>query len=228
MGTVVSRRSACGRALFAAVVGSLFLAAAACAGGGGGDGTPTDYGVVGGTQLCGGDAVSADASKALKVITGASRFEASAERYTVAKSASDLIEAYPVPTLTQDVCRVYNPLGTPDFELRITWNLEDRAPTAASAPNFTELDMGERAVAAEDKAYVFFGCKSVKLGNSRSAAHIVVGVERWGMPKPPEGDPEALKDAYATVAHSVSLAMARELRCEDSGGLPARPVLDPA
>ncbi|MGJ3561177.1 hypothetical protein ACR6C2_34600 [Streptomyces sp. INA 01156] len=59
-------------------------------------------------------------------------------------------------------------------------------------------------------------------------AHVAIGVERWGMPKEPEGDVEALKDAYATVAHSVSLAMARELRCEKDGGLPERPVLDPA
>ncbi|MER7219494.1 MULTISPECIES: hypothetical protein [Streptomyces] len=38
----------------------------------------------------------------------------------------------------------------------------------------------------------------------------------------------ALKDAYATVAHSFSLAMAKKLRCEKNGGLPAKPVLDPA
>ncbi|GGW20663.1 hypothetical protein GCM10018980_44240 [Streptomyces capoamus] len=48
------------------------------------------------------------------------------------------------------------------------------------------------------------------------------------MPKPPEGDVEALVDAYATVAHSFSLAMAEELRCEKNGGLPAKPVLNRA
>ncbi|WP_416518298.1 hypothetical protein [Streptomyces achromogenes] len=48
------------------------------------------------------------------------------------------------------------------------------------------------------------------------------------MPKPPEGDIKALKNAYATVAHSFSLAMAKELRCEKNGGLPAKPVLIPA
>ncbi|GAB2940412.1 hypothetical protein GCM10027075_46320 [Streptomyces heilongjiangensis] len=50
----------------------------------------------------------------------------------------------------------------------------------------------------------------------------------WGMPTEPGGDIDALKDAYATVAHSFSLAMARELRCEKNGGLAAKPVLDPA
>ncbi|MFJ1803418.1 hypothetical protein [Streptomyces sp. NPDC088180] len=54
-----------------------------------------------------------------------------------------------------------------------------------------------------------------------------VGVERWA-PGEPEGDPQKLEDAYATVAHSVSLAMAKELDCENDGGLEARPSPDPA
>ncbi|MGW5970763.1 hypothetical protein [Streptomyces sp. NPDC055186] len=172
--------------------------------------------------------MSADASRALKVITGTSRFEASAEEYTVAQAAADIVEAYPDTTVTKDVCRVYTPIGTPDFDLRITWNLTDDAPTGPSAPNFTRLKMGERAVAAADKAYVFFACRGTRLPDSLGLAHIVIGVEHWDVWREPEGDVEALKDAYATVAHSVSLAMAKELRCEKNGGLPERPVLDPA
>ncbi|MEV7791283.1 hypothetical protein AB0O68_04805 [Streptomyces sp. NPDC087512] len=229
MRTVISRRSVRGGVLSAAVAGSLLLGATGCGGDGGEDGVPDDYKVVAGTQLCGGDAMSADASKALEVITGSSRFEASAAEYTVEHAAAALVEAYPASTVTKDVCRVFTPRGTPDFELRITWNLADGAPTDSSAPDFTELKMGELAVAAADKAYVFFACRNARFSpSSASAAHIVIGVERWGMPTEPEGDVEALKDAYATVAHSVSLAMAKELRCEKNGGLPERPVLDPA
>ncbi|MFF3333623.1 hypothetical protein ACFYWX_29420 [Streptomyces sp. NPDC002888] len=173
--------------------------------------------------------MSADASKALKVITGSSRFEASGERYTVAQAAADFVEAFWDPKVYRgDACRVYTPRGTPDFELRITWRRIDGAPTGTPAPKFTVLKMGERAVAAADSANVQFACKSDKLDGSSTAAHIMIGVERWGMPTEPEGDVEALKDAYATVAHSFSLAMAKELRCEKNGGLPARPVLDPA
>ncbi|MHB9858473.1 hypothetical protein [Streptomyces sp. YIM S03343] len=172
--------------------------------------------------------MSADAARALKVITGASRFEASAEKYTVAQAAAVLVEASPASTVTEDVCRVYTPLGTPDFELRITWDLVDGASTDAPAPKFTVLKMGEDAVTAADSAFVQFACRSDRLAGSSSAAHIIIGVERGGMPKEPEGDVKALKDAYATVAHSFSLAMAKELRCEKNGGLPARPVLDPA
>lgn len=47
------------------------------------------------------------------------------------------------------------------------------------------------------------------------------------MPTDPEGAPDALKDAYATVAHSFSLAMAKELGCEDNAGLPETPDLTP-
>ena len=48
------------------------------------------------------------------------------------------------------------------------------------------------------------------------------------MPTEPEGDPDVLKDAYATVAHSLSLAVAMQLGCEDDGGLEDQPSLDPA
>ncbi|MET9370188.1 hypothetical protein ABZY00_20380 [Streptomyces griseoflavus] len=192
--------------------------------------TPKDYKVVAATQLCGGKAVSAGASRALKVITGTSRFEASAEEYTVAQAAADLVQTFPVTTVgREDLCRVYTPIGAPDFDLRITWRLVDGAPSdEPAAPKFTVLKMGEEALAAEDMAYVQFACRSDRLLNSSSVAHIVIGVQHWAVPTEPEGDVEALKDAYATVAHSVSLAMAKELGCEDDGGLPAQPVLDPA
>ena len=229
--TVNSRGSTRGGLLAAAVVASLFCGATGCGGDGEADGTPKtpeDYKVVGGTQLCGGGAVSADASQALKAITGTSRFEASAEEYTVAQAAADLVAAFPATTVTKDVCRVYTPIGTPDFDLRITWRLADGVPADPPAPNFTQLKMGENAVAAVDKAYIQFACRSEKLLNASSVAHIVIGVQHWAVPTEPEGDVEALKDAYATVAHSVSLAMAKELGCEDDGGLPAQPVLDPA
>ncbi|MFG2318764.1 hypothetical protein [Streptomyces tendae] len=48
------------------------------------------------------------------------------------------------------------------------------------------------------------------------------------MPTESEDNVEAFKDAYATVAHSFTLAMAKELVRADSGGLPAKPVLGPA
>ncbi|MEU3729327.1 hypothetical protein AB0E81_07940 [Streptomyces sp. NPDC033538] len=228
MRTVINSGSVRGGLLSAAVAGSLLLGATGCGGDGDDDGAPDDYKIVAGTQLCGGDAMSADASKALKVITGSARFEASAEEYTVKQAAADLVGSYPLPTVPEDACRVFTPRGTPDFNLRITWRLADKAPVGdPAAPKFTALKMGEETLAAADMAYVRFPCRSDKLGSSDDV-RIVIGVEHRAVPTEPEGNVEALKDAYATVAHSFSLAMAKELRCEKNGGLPARPVLDPA
>lgn len=229
MRTVISRRSARKGLLSAALAGSLLLGATGCGGDEDRSKTPKDYKVVAGTQLCGGDAVSADASKALKVITGSSRFEASEERSTTAQAAADLIASSAIATKTKDICRVFTPIGTPDFQLRATWRLADHAPTDdPAAPKFTVLKMGDEALAAADMAYVYFTCRSDKVPSSSEGAHIVIGVEHWAVPREPEGNIKALKNAYATVAHSFSLAMAKELRCEKNGGLPPKPVLDPA
>ncbi|MCW8122424.1 hypothetical protein ACN6LC_006069 [Streptomyces violaceoruber] len=228
MWSVVSRRPVRGGLLSAALAGSLLLGATGCGGEEDKDGIPDDYKVVAGTQLCGGNAVSADAAKALKVITGSSRFEASGEEYSVELAATVLATMYNAPgSRGGDVCRIYTPLGTPDFDLRVTWRQVD--PDATGSPSkFTLLKMGEQTLAAADKAYVQFGCKSDKVAGTSEVGHLEVGVERWGMPTEPEGNVEALKDAYATVAHSFSLAMAKELGCADNGGLPANPVLEPA
>ncbi|MFD6027589.1 hypothetical protein [Streptomyces griseoluteus] len=229
MRTVFNRRSVHGGLLAAAVAGSLLLGAVGCSGDEDKDGLPKDYKVVAGTQLCGGHAMSDDAAKALKVITGSSRFEASEEKYTVAQAAADLAtESSGSPVNSGDACRIFTPIGTPSFQLRIRWALEDAAPTGASAPKFTVLKMGERAVAAADKAIVFFKCRSDKLTGSSGEAHVVIEVEHWAMPREAEDNVKALKNAYATVAHSFSLAMAKELRCDKNGGLPPKPVLVPA
>ncbi|MFF0384929.1 hypothetical protein [Streptomyces sp. NPDC004286] len=231
MRTVISRRSVHEGLLSAVLAGSLFLGATGCGGDGDNDGLPKDYKVVAGTQLCGGRAISADAAKALKVITGASRFEASSKNYTVARAASDLVVATPGATVggRGDACRVFKPTGTRQFQLRITWRRAENPPTdEPAAAKFTVLKMGDETLAAADMAYVYFTCRSDKLAGSGGGANIVIGVEHWAVAEYPEENVKALKDAYATVAHSFSLAMAKELRCENNGGLPAKPVLDPA
>lgn len=230
MRTVISRRTAREGLLSAALACSLLIGAMGCGGDGDKDGLPKDYKVVGGTQLCGGNAISADASEALKVITGTSRFEASSKDYSVAQAASALSSAYPVgPVGGTNACRIFTPIGTPHFKLAITWRLADDAPSDGPAsPKFTVLKMGEETLAGTEKAYVFFACRSDKLGGASGDAHIVIGVERGGMPMDPQDNIKALKNAYATVAHSFSLAMAKQLRCDKNGGLPTKPVLEPA
>ncbi|MER5477754.1 hypothetical protein ABT026_12380 [Streptomyces sp. NPDC002734] len=208
------------------VVGSLFVGAGSC----GEDEADTPVAdSLKGTELCGGKAVTAEASRALEVITGSSRFGTTGEKSTVAQAAAELVETWPYPTGGRDdVCRVYTASGEPDFALRITWGLEGGPPEGTPDPEFSKLAMGEQALAAPDAGFIQFACLTDRLPNATKASHVGIGVERWGMPVEPEGDLDALRDAYATVTHSVALAMAKELRCEKNGGLPERPVLEPA
>ncbi|MFE6769640.1 hypothetical protein ACFVFD_11760 [Streptomyces fimicarius] len=180
----------------------------------------------GATELCGGTAISAEAAEALKVITESSRFEGSDERSTVAYAANSLIREFTSSLTTDgDICQVYAIGAVLSDRLEVTWELVDGRPERDLASKFTVLRMGERALTAVDAGSVQFACRSEKLSGSQPA-HIDINVERWS-PEDPEGDPEKLKDAYATVAHSFALAMAKELGCENDGGLEARPVLDP-
>lgn len=229
MRIVISRRSVRGGCLAAAMAGSLFVGATGCGGDEDNTSKAADEAVTG-TQLCGGNAMSADAAKALKVMTGSSRFEASGKKYTVTQAAENLVAEYPItPTDgTEDACLVFTPVGTPEVELKISWRVADEVSTGVPGEEFIALKMGEWAVTSPEKALLQFACTSDKLGQSAGAAHIEIGVQRWGMPKKPDDGNGALKDAYATVAHSFSLAMAKELHCEGNGGLPARPSLDPA
>ncbi|MFI1786129.1 hypothetical protein [Streptomyces rubiginosohelvolus] len=178
-------------------------------------------------ELCGGNAVSAEAGKALKVITGASRFEGSGPDGTVAFATKWLSEGYDSPAADDgDICRIYAKNSAADDRLEVTCELTWGPPKGEPAAKFKVLPMGERALAAADAGSIQFACRSEKLPGS-TPAHIDIDVERWS-PQDLEGDPEKLTDAYATVVHSFALAMAKELRCENDGGLEPRPALDPA
>lgn len=222
---VISRRALRDGLVAISVVGSMALGAAGCAGGD--DDAPKEGGeFVAGTLLCGGVAVSTEAGKALEVITGSSRFEESDETSTVVHAAKELSEKFTSSaTGDGDICTVFAEDAKQSDRLEVTWELTGGPPEGEPASKFRVLRMGERALAAPDAGVVQFACRNEKLLGSQPA-HVDIGVERWS-PGEPEGDPEKLTDAYATVAHSVSLAMAKELGCENNGGLEARPSLDP-
>ncbi|MEV7645586.1 hypothetical protein AB0O32_37345 [Streptomyces rubiginosohelvolus] len=226
MQMVISRRALRDGIVAITVVGSMALGAAGCAGGD--DDAPKEGGeFVAGTFLCGGQAVSDQAGKALEVITGSSRFEESDETSTVVHAARELSEKFTSSaTGDGDICTVFAEDAKQSDRLEVTWELTGGPPEGEPASKFRVLRMGERALAAPDAGVVQFACRNEKLLGSQPA-HVDIGVERWS-PEEPEGDPEKLTDAYATVAHSVSLAMAKELGCENNGGLEPRPVLDPA
>ncbi|MEU4886694.1 MULTISPECIES: hypothetical protein [Streptomyces] len=231
MVTVTNRRGTRGL-LCAAVAGSLALAAAGCSGGDDGVGGKEADTSVAAERLCGGKAVSAEAGKALQVIMGYAQFEPSNEKTTVAAAARELGRTDNTQVnAIGDICRIYPPTDAPFKQLRVSWHLTGSAPEDISAGRFTLLPMGEQAGTAPDVAFVTFACHDGHELTGPMRRHITITVEPGGKPTEPEGDTkelEALKDAYATVAHSFSLAMAKELGCEDNGGLKAKPSLTPA
>lgn len=83
--------------------------------------------------------------------------------------------------------------------------------------------MGERASIGTQRAYVWFSCKSAQLsGSEETPAHILGEVENW---RDPQGEDGQLRDANATLLHSTSLALARQLVCEGDGALQSKPAL---
>ncbi|NEE11373.1 hypothetical protein G3M58_33565, partial [Streptomyces sp. SID7499] len=89
---VISRRAVRDGFVAVAVAGSLALGVVGCSGG---DGAAKENDkAVEAAQLCGGNALSADAAEGVEVITGSSRFDAPAEESTVARAASSLSEAF--------------------------------------------------------------------------------------------------------------------------------------
>ncbi|MCF3182062.1 hypothetical protein IPZ70_19245 [Streptomyces polychromogenes] len=85
--------------------------------------------------------------------------------------------------------------------------------------HYWEYDLGRNALAISRQAKLFFDCASVRLaGLGRPVPVRAVVDVSDGL----DGDQPALREANLAVVHSASLAMARELGCEDHGNLPDR------
>ncbi|MGW8569272.1 hypothetical protein [Streptomyces niveus] len=211
------------RLLFGAVAGALAFLATGCSDDA--DGKPADVSVTA-DKLCGGGVVTKDGAKALEVITGETRFAASGKYSTVADAAEELTrETMSSAYERGDICRIYP--DAPVNELRIRWELDNIIREGPPHPQFTVLPMGEEAGAAHDKAYVTFACGQKDQPDS-SPDYISAWAQATGRPTKPEGDERPLKNAYATLAHSFALALAKELGCEDNAGLKPEPSLVPA
>ncbi|QNP63410.1 hypothetical protein [Streptomyces genisteinicus] len=225
---MVTRHRGARTLLGAVLAGSLALTLAACGGDDDGGEKEADASVAA-TALCGGKAVSARAAEALATITGADRFEASGTTSTVANAAAGITDEGVSTTVGDgDICRIYP--TAPDAsvdELRVEWRMTSGAPKGPFADEFTLLPMGEATGAAPDQAFVAFACEGGDLPGD-TPRHLQAEVGRGGMPVPPDGDEQKLREAYATVAHSFAVSLAKELGCRDAGGLPAKPVLKPA
>ncbi|MEU9338255.1 hypothetical protein AB0D49_34755 [Streptomyces sp. NPDC048290] len=217
---VPTRRLRC-----SAVAVSLALAVAGCSD----DGVEPEP-LVRAQQLCGGTAISPAVAKSLQAIMGVDQFEASDDDYTIPRAVEDLrLTGRTDGAGNEDICRIYTPLQAKTEPLRIRWWLMDRTANKDEnvAPQFTKLSMGDLSGTSPDAAFISFDCHDNNSPLTSVPYHMRVFVQTTGAPVEPEGDPKALEDAYAALAHSFALAMAKELRCTDDGGLEAQPSLTP-
>ncbi|MFH8360266.1 hypothetical protein ACH4FV_11795 [Streptomyces anulatus] len=143
----------CGDSVGVVIAGLLVFAAVGCSGdekAGATREAPT-----GAIELCGGEAISAEAGKALEVITGSSRFEASGEKSTVVHAAKLLSQDFTSSiTGDGDICQVFAVDAAQSDRLEVTWELVWSPPEGEPAPKFSVLPMGERALAAPGEAVV--------------------------------------------------------------------------
>ncbi|MFF9015252.1 hypothetical protein ACF09C_20090 [Streptomyces sp. NPDC014870] len=116
-------------------------------------------------------------------------------------------------------------LGSGPPDLRIDFLLSDAQAAQGEgkiAPSLESYEMGVRSSIGTQRAYLWFSCESNRLnGSDRTPAYVLGQVEARSAP---EGDEGRLKDANATLVHSASTAVARELGCAEGAGLGEKPV----
>ncbi|WP_141698523.1 hypothetical protein [Streptomyces lushanensis] len=85
--------------------------------------------------------------------------------------------------------------------------------------------LGEQAVAGIKNSSLRFECVSPQLDGSDKDPARIVGLMSFRDPKAPET--QALREDNLTVLHAASFALAKNLECENNGGLPQKAVLRP-
>ncbi|MGW1886716.1 hypothetical protein [Streptomyces sp. NPDC001970] len=217
----------------ATMVTSLVWATAACGGGSGESAEPRATSSAEGQKLCGG-AVDDAAHQALTLLTGTAELHPTDDDEN-ARTAADALIAGWSPLSSPPHSRDAHPLcsisteenyGNGPGDVRIRFQLSDAAQAKDDgdiAKSLERYEMGVRASMGTERAYVWFSCKSAELpGSDQDPAYVLGEVENRRAPK---GDEGKLRDANATLLHSTSRAVARELGCEADAGLKAKPVL---
>ncbi|MFE4916614.1 hypothetical protein ACFRCX_34515 [Streptomyces sp. NPDC056652] len=103
----------------------------------------------------------------------------------------------------------------------------DASRTTHSASQYP-YRLGKRALAGFDSSTLYFECVSSQMdGSDELPARInarsrLSGPEGWEVE-----DTRATREAHLTVLHAAALAVAKELGCENDGGLPEKVVLEP-
>ncbi|MEV6165984.1 hypothetical protein AB0L71_29545 [Streptomyces sp. NPDC052052] len=85
--------------------------------------------------------------------------------------------------------------------------------------------MGKQSEATPTSAALYFECVSTRFKGSKERPMRILG--NFGRPKDRGQNASDPREVNLTVVHAASLALAKELGCENNGGLPKTPVLTP-
>ncbi|PJE96826.1 hypothetical protein CUT44_16055 [Streptomyces carminius] len=132
------------------------------------------------------------------------------------------------PRNVHDFCLIYTDKSADLTDVAITFEITDSDRLGNPDdldPDYSIYPMGRRTLSAEDKAVVYFECAGSEMNSSTDSPALIKSELRHRYDPAVKG--QEAKEANMTVLHSAALAVARELKCEDDGGLPAEPVLTP-
>ncbi|MGW1846161.1 hypothetical protein [Streptomyces sp. NPDC001966] len=85
--------------------------------------------------------------------------------------------------------------------------------------------LGKQSEATPESASLYFECVSPQFKGSKARPMRILG--QLGRPKDRGQKASDPRKVSLTILHAVSLFLAKELECENDGGLPEKPVLTP-
>ncbi len=175
------------------------------------------------------DTLSRDAARALETVLRTTKFSHD-PRGGLERVTNELVQDYTKPlsrTPYRFLCRATPPVGssTDTVGVRFGFYGHDDLFGDVHPRGLHPYDMGVEAQSGPKKAYLFVRCVSPRLEGSDKRPARVMGNLTYDRSKLPDTVP--IREANLTILHSVTLAMVRELGCEDDAGLDAKPVFKP-
>lgn len=117
-----------------------------------------------------------------------------------------------------DLCTAYGSTSSFENRSRFTFYMEDGL-TKNPDPRFTRYRMGAMALSQPSRAVLFFECKSKELDYSEPPKPVLLSGNITDNPNIAERDDNARLENLR-VLHAVTLAVAKELGCQNNAGLP--------
>ncbi|MFD5767643.1 hypothetical protein ACFWIN_17685 [Streptomyces sp. NPDC127049] len=175
-------------------------------------------------QQCDGT-LSPDAARALETVLNTKRFSDD-PRGGLERATSALVEDYPESwrrTPAHSLCRTSPPTGMAEVEIEFRLLRRDAdLPGNQHAADLHPYDMGVEALSGPRAAQLYVRCVSSGLGGSDKRPALIMAQLDFLRSKLPDTVP--IREANLTILHSTTLAVVRELGCENDAGLSEKPV----